>query len=700
MEISITKHKLSRESLINAFIKEIKHNESELNLLDSFLFNDFPVYKDLDEEIVIAQILLISSNHGVLLFHISESLNESEIKLKLNDIEEELDNLYSIIFTRLLRNKRLRKNKRELLFPINALIYAPHLSYSPAISKSDTAFCINNSDLHKSINNCFIDKMRPELFAEIKSTIEGSKALIKTKVRNDVKKDSKGDIVNTLEKEIASFDLFQRSAYTSTINGVSRVRGLAGSGKTVVLAINAALTHLKYPDARIAYTFYTKSLHQHIKRLITRFYRQFQDTDPDWEKLDILHAWGSSYKNGIYYNSCIANEIIPLSFSFAARKSSTSNAFEYVCNDFVSQTKKVNTIYDYIFIDEGQDFTASFLKLCLLITKGKKIFWAYDELQTIFLPDSPTAAAIFGQNEEGEPSIAFEEDIILYKCYRNPREILLIAHAIGFGIYGRIVQMIENSDYWQDIGYIIKSGELNEGSLLKIERPQENSLDSISSKFTIDEIVTTIRYNDYTEEIYGVTADIYAEIKNGLLPEDILVITVDDRNATIYLNDIQEILAKKHEIKSNNIHADRYSVKEFQIDNRVTLSTVHKAKGNEAYSVFIVGADAIFSVDPTIRERNMLFTAMTRSKAWVHISGIGKAMDLLINEINLSKAKFPYLEFQYPSSKDLRIMKRDIKEEAIMKSKSKKLIENALAYLSSEEIKRYLDQITTEKKIK
>ena len=557
------------------------------------------------------------------------------------------------------------------------------------------------SNLSATLKQCQIqDDLSTPLYYEIKSTIEGSKALIKTKIRENVEQNSKGDIVNHLEKEIASFDQYQRSAYTSFINGVSRVRGLAGSGKTIVLAIKAALTHLKYPNAKIAYTFYTKSLHQHVKRLITRFYRQFEDKDPDWEKLDILHAWGSSYTNGIYYNACKANDISPLSFSFAAGQSSKSNAFEYVCDDFLLKAKTSNFVYDYIFIDEGQDFPPAFLKLCLNITKEKRIFWAYDELQTIFQPKSPTAGDIFGLNDKNEPTIEFEEDIILYKCYRNPREILLVAHAIGFGIYGKIVQMIKNADYWQDIGYIIRSGELKENSLLQIERPKENSLDSISSKYSIDEIIRIEKHDDYSNEIFGVAKMINEDILEGLLPEDILVITVDDRNASKYLRDIQTVLAQEYKIKCNNIHSDKYSVKEFQIDGRVTLSTVHKAKGNEAYSVFIVGSESLFSVDPTIKERNILFTAMTRSKGWLYISGIGDAIDILITEINSAKSKFPNLEFYYPSSKDLRIMERDIKEKAIRKSKSKKLIEDALTNLSPDEIKRYIDQITDKKRIK
>lgn len=696
MQISITQKKLSQETLENALIKELRKNEKTFHLEHAVLFNEFPVYKDLDEDIVIAQILIISSKHGIILFHVDNSTSEQELTEKLEGIENDLDNLYSILFTRTLRNKRLRKTKKELSFPVLSVIYAPLCKSTKCYGNQDFIFCQNSHDLENFFDKNTISELDPLLYSEIKSTLEGSKALIKNKSRDGVQKNSKGDAVNLLEKEIASFDQFQRSAHASIINGVNRIRGLAGSGKTIALAIKAALTHLKYPDARIAYTYHTRSLHQHIKRLVTRFYRQFEDIDPNWDNLEIVNSWGSSSNPGIYYNACKANEISPLSFSFAYKKS--SNAFDYACNDFLSQRHNVQKLYDYIFIDEGQDFPPSFLKLCLSICKNQRILWAYDELQTIFLPKSPSAGDIFGINEKGVPKIDFEEDIILYKCYRNPREIILVAHAIGFGIYGnRIVQMIESEEYWNDIGYDIKSGKLQKGELLKIERPKENSLESISTKYDIDEIIRIEKYESYSKELYGVAKEINGDIKDGLLHEDILVITVDDRNASKYLSDLQEILSTKYKIKTNNIHADKYSFKDFQIDGKVTLSTVHKAKGNEAYSIYIVGAETLFSVDPTTRERNIFFTAMTRSKGWVHISGIGNSMDLLINETNEAKRNFPYLKFEYPSPGDLVIMKRDIKEKAIRKSKSKRMIEDALVNLTPEEIKRYVDQISEKK---
>jgi superfamily I DNA and RNA helicase len=55
--------------------------------------------------------------------------------------------------------------------------------------------------------------------------------------------------------------------------------------------MKAALTAVREPDARIAVAFYTKSLYQHIKPLMTRFYRLQEDRGPDWKKVQVLHAW-------------------------------------------------------------------------------------------------------------------------------------------------------------------------------------------------------------------------------------------------------------------------------------------------------------------------------------------------------------------------------------------------------------------------
>lgn len=76
------------------------------------------------------------------------------------------------------------------------------------------------------------------------------------------------------------------------MEGVQRIRGLAGSGKTIVLALKAAYLHTRYPDWRIAVTFNTRSLKAQFRRLITRFCIERSGEEPDWTKIRIINAWG------------------------------------------------------------------------------------------------------------------------------------------------------------------------------------------------------------------------------------------------------------------------------------------------------------------------------------------------------------------------------------------------------------------------
>lgn len=55
------------------------------------------------------------------------------------------------------------------------------------------------------------------------------------KKRENVKNSgSKGDIIKKIEKEIANLDHWQKKAALEIVDGPQRIRGLAGSGKTIV----------------------------------------------------------------------------------------------------------------------------------------------------------------------------------------------------------------------------------------------------------------------------------------------------------------------------------------------------------------------------------------------------------------------------------------------------------------------------------
>ncbi|MEN9869691.1 MAG: hypothetical protein RLZZ171_674, partial [Cyanobacteriota bacterium] len=61
---------------------------------------------------------------------------------------------------------------------------------------------------------------------------------------------------------------------------------------------------------------------------------------------------------------------------------------------------------------------------------------------------------------------------------------------------------------------------------------------------------------------------------------------------------------------------------QFWYPGAITISTIHRAKGQEADLVYLVGLDRIAELD-NISLRHQLFTALTRTRAWINISGVG-----------------------------------------------------------------------------
>ena len=74
-------------------------------------------------------------------------------------------------------------------------------------------------------------------------------------------------------------------------------------------------------------------------------------------------------------------------------------------------------------------------------------------------------------------------------------------------------------------------------------------------------------------------------------------------------------------INTFNITDSFYS-KGFIEEGSVTLSTVYKAKGNEAAIVYVMGTQVFEQGKNRRSMRNKIFTAFTRAKGWLKISGV------------------------------------------------------------------------------
>lgn len=69
------------------------------------------------------------------------------------------------------------------------------------------------------------------------------------------------------------------------------------------------------------------------------------------------------------------------------------------------------------------------------------------------------------------------------------------------------------------------------------------------------------------------------------------------------------------------LSANRRNANKFWHEGAVTISRIHRAKGHEAPMVYVVGLELVAQDESNLSLRNQLFVALTRSMAWVHLSG-------------------------------------------------------------------------------
>ena len=480
--------------------------------------------------------------------------------------------------------------------------------------------------------------------------------------------ESRGGKLSRLEDSVATLDTMQSRAVIETVDGIQRIRGLAGSGKTIVLALKAAYLHSQNPTWRIAVTFQTRSLKEYFRRLITEFCIAQMNESPEWNKLRVIHAWGSSGggdNDGLYHEFCRTNGVRYYDFHSARQQFGYGQEFASACEQALHQAKVSESAYDAILVDEAQDLPPSFLRLCYdLLSDQKHLVYAYDELQNLSQDPLPSPTEIFGEEARWDGGSA-RQDIILEKCYRNSRPVLAAAHAIGFGVYRKprqdkdsgIVQMFDDPKLWEEVGYWLKAGSLIGGEQVTLQRTKDTSPLFLEDHSSPDDLIQFKCFANHGDQARWVAEQIATNIATDELREDdIIVINPDPLTTRKQLGPIRRRLLEL-EIDCHLAGVDT-DPDTFRRPSSVTFSGVHRAKGNEAGMVYVVNAhDCCWAPFNLASIRNRLFAAMTRSKAWVRVCGVGPNMRDLAREFADLKENDYQLHFRYPNELELRRMR-------------------------------------------
>jgi len=362
------------------------------------------------------------------------------------------------------------------------------------------------------------------------------------------------------------------------------IQGLSGTGKTELLLHKLKEIYTSDEESKTFFTCHNIALANTLKSRIPNFFNFMKvEKQIQWnQQLWVDRAWGSQRdkNSGLYSYICDFYSIPFMRFTY-------STTYEMIFKLALEQINQIDTndfkcAFDYILIDERQDFPDVFFELCEKIT-SKQVYIAGDIFQDIF-------------DNTIEQRVA-NVDFVLNKCYRTDPQILMFAHSIGMGLFEdkKLNWLTDNE--WKASGYnIVKNNRDVCLSRESIRRFEDLELEGIS----------TMNIEKYTNTAQIV--DIINNIKREnptVTPDDVAIIILDNNN-TIY-NYIDTL---EHEIMTKikwNINRG-FQSKE-KIDNTLFITNRNNVKGLEFPFVICITAKILDGY----KYRNTLYTMLTRS---------------------------------------------------------------------------------------
>jgi superfamily I DNA/RNA helicase len=382
------------------------------------------------------------------------------------------------------------------------------------------------------------------------------------------------------EELIAALDLVQERTAKSILDGHRVLKGVAGSGKTLVLTCRAQYLQWLQPTWRILIVCYTQSLHGYIEQMLT------VEPQPGSPKIEVMH----------YHALVKTLTRVSLRWIEGETSAQWDSRVGAILLDGI-RNGSVTARYDAILIDEGQDFAVEWLQSLtqLLNPATDSLLLCLDPAQNIF--GRKVTYKSVGIKVQGK------RPIMLNTTYRNTAEILTLArHFSG-----------------------VKE-ETGDTSLEAETDPEQHRMDSLLFPIHTD------RHGDKPKIIHGIphqdqVAFIVDHIKQYIADatcqwRDIAVLyaTSYEKFGTRFRNAMREAFPEERLYwvtwpETNKLALDLNSPS-------VKLSTIESAKGLEFRVVFLVGLEALPRTtrdEPS--ERKLVYVGLTRAQDLLYILG-------------------------------------------------------------------------------
>lgn len=478
--------------------------------------------------------------------------------------------------------------KGNIKFPITSCVIYTELKQSdadsiglslPSIStvhktifKDDLRLVAENKIFKQKLINAFKDVTFP--FEKLSYAEEKFlRYMIFPEIR--VNEFTQDELFTIKPQEIKALDLSQESIAKNIGDGHRILKGVAGSGKTLVLACRAKYLKKIYPDYKILVVCYNNSLCNHLRQMFG---------DDFNEKIEVLnfHSLVKSVTNTKLF--ILKNE----------KQAEYNSRVGNILIDHLEQNKiDQANLYDAILIDEGQDFAQEWIIGLSKLVKAEtnNILFCYDPAQNIFNRKKPSWRSVGLQVQGKKP-------VELLKCYRNTKEILDVAKEF---LNPQLLDNLQDSDEYDRV------------------------LDPDTDECQTGEYPSIYHENDVRNLADLIARKIRQLLKSNMAARDIAVLQVKSAEYDIFVAALKEKLtAYCPDVELDFIFSSADKKALNLQKNSIKIMNVESSKGLEFPHVFFIGLDYMPRLGENRdvdSERKLAYVGMTRAQNKLFILG-------------------------------------------------------------------------------
>lgn len=354
--------------------------------------------------------------------------------------------------------------------------------------------------------------------------------------------------------------------------GPRLVRGVAGSGKTIVLARWAAVELSQHPDRTATVLFGNHSLAPHLDDLLRRSWSLVRPEEgfPE-DRVQLLHV-------GELLRGLLAEHRIP----------PPDEPWDYLGHvQALSEVDVPGPRFELLYIDEAQDFGHEVLELLLGLvdrTDGLPVRIFYDNAQNVYGRSMPVWSS-FGLDMRGRSEVLREN-------FRTTRE----ATELALNLLDRVAPLAQDRDLT----------ELRKADLLEQDAEGRWRANFCVASGQAPEVEVFDRRAD---EEQALAERVRAWRDDGVRNRDIRVLAIGEDRCARVVQRLSEL----------GVPAVSQRGRRFDpTDDRVVVTTPHGFKGYEAEVVAVCGLDAFANHESVWTP--LIWVALTRAQTLLRVS--------------------------------------------------------------------------------